>query len=342
MSFIDIFNKNYIKTGKLSDIILFNDLQKTCNVNRKQLIFELKKNNINYSPFFKLCGNIGCITGYNKIYDYSSIGTNKTPDIIEIQQNIQSNLIYPKNNIKNKLSHEDIIKFSPVMISKYRYKLQRYKILNNQKENSDLKIKIQKYTDLLAEEVKIKKSEKIIDNRLIPITCIVLKFYGKLYNDYENELNNVNFENIKNDELLSGYYIKYLNLKNQPYKTDDNKQYLIKLEEYINDNYENAINNKMVFEQKTIINKINLNDISSLQLNNPTLELLVKFIQYNDVCSDFYFDINYGKKSLKIYKMLLQILIHFHDYSKLLNLYEKNNVEKDINYDKLIKYAKRI
>lgn len=324
MDFITIFNNNYIKTNNINDIILFDEIYKLYNITRKQLIQELKKHNISYKPFFKSTNpnnSSGCIIKYTKK--------------IDIEQNHKSNNIYPD---------DIIIKFSPIMVKKYMIKIKKYTIklnncieLNTINKKQSYIIKINKYNKLLENNDIINKVSKYIYDKLIPITSIILSIYGKLYKSYDDELDNINFDNIKDDIILRPYYKKYLYLTNKKYKSQYDIILLNKITEYIMNNYDQAIINKSLVVQKNILHDINIDNVNTQDLINPTLDTLIKFIQYNDVCADFYFDVIYGKKSLKIYKSLITIIIHFTKYNDIIELYNNKKLPHNTLYFKLLK-----
>lgn len=334
MSFIEKFENNFIKSNNNNDIVSFNELLILFNITRKELLNNLKKYNINYNAFNKNNNSIGCIYGYikNKEEDINNIINQQSVNI-----NYTQNIIYPHSILKN---IDEIIKYSPIMIQKYKNTLFKYDNLNvltpKQSEKYDL------YKSYVSNTKLIQKIEKSINKRLIPLTNIIFKLYQPLYNNYEDELNNIDFENIKNDYYLSDYYNKYIILKNQSHKTKDMIETLNKINKYITENYEQSILNKKLIEQQNILNSINITSITQNDINNPSLDIIIKLIRYNDVCSDLYFDKEYCKKSILLYKMLIESIYNFHKYNELIDLYKKHNLpEDDYYYNMLIKLNER-
>jgi len=262
VSFIQKFDDNYLKSDDNNDIILFDELINLFNISRKELINNLKLYKIKYNAFLKKDNKTGGIYGYIK---KEQIHKNITPNIDYTQ-----NIIYPDNILNN---IDDIIKYSPIMIQYYKVKLQKYdyliKLTNTQKEKQEL------YNSLLLNTKLITKTEKSIDKRLIPLTNIIFKLYKPLYYKYQNELENINYENIKDDYILSQYYRKYIILKNQHHQTEQMKESLKSITKYLNENYEQVIINKKIKNQQEVLDTINILDISQNEINTPSLDLLI-------------------------------------------------------------------
>ena len=339
MSFIIDFNNNFIKSTNNNDIISFKEIIDTFKINRKELINNLKINNITYNAFYQNeDDSIGCIYGYIKNNNINSNNNNNTTKnnneedinkIIKLPEqntNYTQNIIYPQSVLKN---IDEIIKYSPIMIQKYKNTLFKYDKLDILTSKQDKKYEM--YKLYLSNTKAINKIEHSINKRLVPLTNIIFKLYKPLYNNYEDELNNIDFNNIKNDYYLCEYYNKYIILKNQHYKTPEINDTLNKIITYINNNYEQAIINKKLTEQQEILKTININ-ISIDEINNPSLDILIQLIRYYDLCTDLFFIKECKNKSLLIYKLLIEVLYNFHKYNDLIKLYKKHNLPEDDYY----------
>ncbi len=162
------------------------------------------------------------------------------------------------------------------------------------------------------------------------------------------------FENIKYDNVLGVYYTRYLNQKNQLYKSRSTLEHEKELYEYISENYESAILEKKLLNQQKVINdskyilhkkskgsdeytyKINTIRITMDDIQNPSLEFLVNIVQHNDLLSDFYFGQTYGKIAINMYKILIKCIYNFKNYKQLCDMYKIKNLDTEDYYYKTL------
>lgn len=378
MSSLKYFNNIYVKTSNYDDIITFDELITTLQTDRRKLIRFLRENGIYYDTFKQIGNSKGYIRFYKKIDDYTDIPTptitpsletdsltSPLPDILQ-DDNPELNKNYKpldKSTTPYDILHsfhlEELLKYSPVMITKYKFKIDKYTELFENSENEVYKQKVLKYKKFLTDKSKIDKIHNILSLYISTFNNIIIKMYGRIYETYENELNKMDFENIKYDNFLGIYYTRYLNQKNQLYKSPSTKKNMQELYDYISDNYETAIlekkllnQRKIIFDSKYILHKKNKNSdeytykintirITMEDIQNPTLEFLINIVQHNDLLSDFYFGQTYGKIAINMYKILIKCIYNFKEYKKLCDMYKVKNLDtEDENYKILLKLQK--
>jgi len=378
MSSLKYFNNIYVKTSNYDDIITFDELITTLQTDRRKLIRFLRENGIYYDTFKQIGNSKGYIRFYKKVDDYTDIPTptitpsletdsltSPLPDILQ-DDNPELNKNYKpldKSTTPYDILHsfhlEELLKYSPVMITKYKFKIDKYTELFENSENEVYKQKVLKYKKFLTDKTKIDKIHNILTLYISTFNNIIIKMYGRIYETYENELNKMDFENIKYDNFLGIYYTRYLNQKNQLYKSPSTKKNMQELYDYISDNYETAIlekkllnQRKIIFDSKYILHKKNKNSddytykintirITMEDIQNPTLEFLINIIQHNDLLSDFYFGETYGKIAINMYKILIKCIYNFKEYKKLCDMYKVKNLDtEDENYKILLKLQK--
>lgn len=376
MSSLKYFNNIYVKTDNFDDIITFDDLLSTLHTDRRNLLKYLRENNICYDPFKRIGNNTGFIRFYKKIDEPSltpsltpSIETDSLtyplPDILqddnpELNENYKpiekSTTSTTPYEILHSFHLEDLLKYSPVMITKYKFKIDKYTELFENSENEVYKQKVLKYKKFLTDKNKIEQIHNILSLYISTFNTVILKMYGRIYETYENELNKMDFENIKYDNVLGVYYTNYLNQKNQLYKSPSTLKHIQELYNYISENYESAILEKKLIHQQKIINdskyilhkrikgtndyvyKINTIRITMEDIQEPSLEFLVNIIQHNDLLSDFYFGQTYGKIAINMYKILIKCIYNFKEYKKLCDLYKLKNLDiNDYYYKTMLK-----
>ena len=380
MSSLKYFNNIYVKTDNFDDIITFNDLLSTLHTDRRSLLKYLRENKIYYDTFKQIGNSKGFIRYYKKAEDpvlTSSLTPSITPSIetdsltypppdILQDDNPELNKNYkPLDNsttsttpydILHSFHLEDLLKYSPVMITKYNFKINNYTELFEKSEDEVYKQKVLKYKKFLIDNTKIEQIHNILSLYISTFNTIILKMYGRIYDTYENELNKMDFENIKYDNVLGVYYTRYLNQKNQLYKSRSTLEHEKELYEYISENYESAILEKKLLNQQKVINdskyilhkkskgsdeytyKINTIRITMDDIQNPSLEFLVNIVQHNDLLSDFYFGQTYGKIAIAMYKILIKCIYNFKKYKKLCDMYKVKNLDtEDENYKILLK-----
>ena len=374
MSSLKYFNNIYVKTDNFDDIITFDDLLSTLHTDRRNLLKYLRENKICYDPFKRIGNNTGFIRFYKKVDEPSltpsltpSIETDSLtyplPDILQddnpelnenykpIEKSTSSTTPY---EILHNFHLEDLLKYSPVMITKYKFKIDKYTELYEIDENEIYMQKVLKYKKFLTDKNKIEQIHNILSLYISTFNTVILKMYGRIYETYENELNKMDFENIKYDNVLGVYYTNYLNQKNQLYKSPSTLKHIQELYNYISENYESAILEKKLIHQQKIINdskyilhkrikgtneyvyKINTIRITMEDIQEPSLEFLVNIIQHNDLLSDFYFGQTYGKIAINMYKILIKCIYNFKEYKKLCDLYKLKNLDINDYYYKLM------
>lgn len=374
MSSLKYFNNIYIKTDNFDDIITFDNLLSTLHTDRRSLLRYLRENKIYYDTFKQIGNSKGFIRYYKKADD-----TILTPSITPNIEN--DSLTYPPQDILqddnpelnenykpietsttsttpydilHSFHLEDLLKYSPVMITKYRFKIDKYTELFENSENEVYKQKVLKYKKFLTDKTKIVQIHKILSLYISTFNTVILKMYGRIYETYDNELNKIDFENIKYDNVLGVYYTNYLNQKNQLYKSPSTLKHMQELYDYISENYESAILEKKLLHQQKIINdskyilhkkfkgsdeytyKINTIKITMDDIQNPSLEFLVNIVQHNDLLSDFYFGQTYGKIAIDMYKILIKCIYNFKEYKKLCDLYKLKNLDINDYYYKMM------
>jgi len=323
MSSLKYFNSLYVKTENFNDIITFEDLINTLHTDRRSLLKYLRENKIYYDTFKQIGNCKGFIRYYVKADNFTSTLTPSLtpsletdsltyppPDILQ-DDNPQLNINYkPAENstkpydILHNFHLEDLLKYSPVMITKYKFKIDKYTELFENTENELYKQKVLKYKKFLTDKTKIEQIHSILSLYISTFNTVIIKMYGRIYDTYESELNKMDFENIKYDNVLGVYYTRYLNQKNQLYKSSKTKENEKELYDYIAENYESAILEKKILHQQKVINeskyilhkkikdtddytyKINTIRITMDDIQNPSLKFLVNIVQHNDLLSD--------------------------------------------------------
>ena len=374
MSSLKYFNNIYVKTDNYNDIITFEDLLTTLHTDRRSLLKYLRENKIYYDTFKQIGNSKGFIRYYKKIDELAltpsitpSIETDSLtyppPDILQ-DDNPELNENYkPLDNsttsttpydILHSFHLEDLLKYSPVMITKYKFKIDKYTELFENTENELYKQKVLKYKKFLTDKTKIEQIHNILSLYISTFNTVILKMYGRIYETYENELNKMDFENIKYDNVLGVYYTNYLNQKNQLYKSPSTLKHIQELYDYISENYESAILEKKIIHQQKVINdskyilhkkfkgsdeytyKINTIRITMDDIQDPSLEFLVNIVQHNDLLSDFYFGETYGKIAIAMYKILIKCIYNFKEYKKLCDIYKIKHLDTDDYYYKVL------
>lgn len=365
------FNEIYVNTTNYNDIISFNELINTFDITRKELIQYLKEHNIYYDAFKVIGTSKGFIRFYKKmenpiITTSPSIDTNSLSLSEPIPDILQDNIIELNKNYKpiekstkpydilHSIHLEDLLKYSPVIITKYKFKIDKYTELFENSENDLYKQKVIKYKQYLTNKKQIKQIHDILSLYLSTFNTIIIMIYGRIYDTYEEELNKMNFENIKYDSVLGVYYTNYLNQINQSYKSKTTKKNIEELYNYISENYESAIlekklssQQKAILDNKFILHKKNNNSndytykINSIRITmediqEPSLDFLVNIVQLNDLLSDFYYGQTYGKIAINIYKILIKCIYNFKEYDELINLYKKKKNDKNNYYFKTL------